>query len=277
MSTVIFGHRGARGLYPENTIEGFLYAASLDIYGIELDVVISKDKKVVVSHEPWMNPLICTKPNNSNVNFLRRKSLYRMDYSLIKQYDCGLLGHPDFPEQKRIRAYKPLLSEVIEAVDTYRKNINLPPMFYNIEIKSSWVNDYSLNPPPEEFVDLVLRELEPFNINNRILLQSFDMRPLNILHDKKTGCMIGMLLKNPRYLKSHMIGLSFTPNTCGMYYKFATEKRITQVHELGMKVLAWTENEKEDMRQHIALGIDGIITDFPQRALKVMSELNKNI
>lgn len=275
MSTVIFGHRGARGLYPENTIEGFLYAASLNIYGIEMDVIISKDKKVVVSHEPWMNPLTCTKPDNSNINFLRRKSLYRMNYADIKQYDCGLLGHPDFPEQKRMRAHKPLLTEVIEAVETYRKNINLPPLVYNIEIKSSWVNDYSLNPPPEEFVDLVLKEIEPFGINNRILLQSFDMRPLNILHQRNTGCMIGMLLKNPRFLKSHMLGLTFTPDTCGMYYKFATESWITRVHEMGMKVLVWTENDKDDMRQHIAMGMDGIITDFPQRALEAFNELSK--
>jgi glycerophosphoryl diester phosphodiesterase len=275
MGTVIYGHRGARGLYPENTIEGFLYAASLDIYGIEMDVVVSKDKKIVVSHEPWMNPLTCTKPDNSNINFLRRKSLYRMDYSDIKQYDCGLLGNPNFPIQKRMRAYKPLLSEVITAVEAYRSNINLPPLVYNIEIKSSWVNDYSLNPPPEEFVDLVLQELAPFNIYNRILLQSFDMRPLNILHTKNVGCQIGMLLKNPRYLGSHMIGLSFTPDTCGMYYKFATEKWLGKIHEMGMKALIWTENEKEDMRQHIAMGIDGIITDFPQRALEALNELTK--
>ncbi len=273
MHTIIYGHRGARGVYPENTIEGFLYAAALDIYGIEMDVVISKDKKVVVSHEPWMNPLTCTKPDNSNINFLRRKSLYRMDYSLIQQYDCGLLGNPDFPEQKRVRTHKPLLAEVIQAVESFRSNNNLPQIVYNIEIKSSWVNDYALNPPPEEFIELVLNELMPFNINNRILIQSFDMRPLNVLHTKNTGCQIGMLIKNPRFLKTRMQGLTFIPDTCGLYYKYATEKWLGRIHDLGMKALVWTENDKDDMRQHIGMGVDGIITDFPERAIEVMAEL----
>ena len=275
MQTVLFGHRGARGVYPENTIEGFVYAASLGIYGLELDVVISKDKKVVVSHEPWMNPLICTKPDNSNVNFLRRKSLYRMDYSTIRQYGCGLLGNPDFPEQKRIHAYKPLLAEVLEAVESCRRDNNLLPIVYNIEIKSNWINDHALHPPPDEFVDLVLQEIAPFNINNRIILQSFDMRPLNVIHSRNTGCMIGMLLKNPRFLKNHMLGLTFTPDTCAIYYKYATEKWLARIHGLGMKVLIWTENDKEDMRRHMLMGIDGIITDFPQLAIDTMNELPK--
>ncbi|MGP8217787.1 MAG: glycerophosphodiester phosphodiesterase family protein [Bacteroidia bacterium] len=275
MQTVIYGHRGARGVYPENTMEGFLYAVALGIYGIEMDVVISKDKKVIVSHEPWMNPRICTKPDNSKISFLRRKRLYRMNYAAIRQYDCGLRGNPDFPGQKKIPAYKPLLSEVITAVESFTHNNNIPPVVYNIEIKSKWVNDYELQPPPEEFVEIILNELLPFNINHRILLQSFDMRPLNILHSKNTGCMTGMLVKNPRLLRSRMLSLSFTPDTCGIYYKYASKKWINIIHDLGMKALVWTENEKEDMREHIALGIDGIITDYPQRAIEVMNELPK--
>jgi glycerophosphoryl diester phosphodiesterase len=275
MHTIIYGHRGARGVYPENTIEGFLYAASLGIYGIEMDVVISKDKKVVVSHEPWMNPLTCTKPDNSNVNFLRRKRLYKMNYEKIRQYDCGLLGNPDFPEQKRMRAYKPLLAEAIEAIELYTRNNNLPPIVYNIEIKSNWLDDYALYPPPDEYIELVMQELMPFNINDRILLQSFDMRPLNVLHKKNTGCKIGMLVKNPYFIKSRMLGLTFTPDTCGIYYKNATKKWIKRIHDMGMKAYVWTENEKEDMQRHITLGIDGIITDYPERAVEVMTGVPK--
>ena len=148
--TAVYGHRGARGIYPENTLEGFLYAAHLGLDGIELDVVISKDNKVVVSHEPWMNPKTCTKPNLSKVSFLRRKNLFRMNYSDIKQYDCGLRGNPDFPKQQKIAAYKPLLSEVIQQVeDTLGKEPHPIPI-YIIEIKSRWITDNELHPPPEE-------------------------------------------------------------------------------------------------------------------------------
>jgi glycerophosphoryl diester phosphodiesterase len=272
---VIYGHRGARGVYPENTIEGFLYAASLGVYGIEMDVVISKDKKVVVSHEPWMNPKTCTKPNNSKVSFLKRKNLYRMNYDLIRQYDCGLRGNPDFPEQKSMPAYKPLLKDVIEAVESFLHNNNLPPIVYNIEIKSNWVSDGELHPLPDEFVELVLQELTPFNIYNRIFLQSFDMRPLNILHKKNIGCTIGMLVKSPRFLKRRLNDLLFTPDACGIYYKFATEKWVKRIHDMGMKALVWTENEKEDMQRHLAMNIDGIITDYPARAIEVLKQSSK--
>lgn len=271
----IYAHRGARGVYPENTLEGFIYSAGLRIYGIEMDVVISADKKVVVSHEPWMNPKTCTKPNNSKISFLRRKNLYRMKYETIRQYDCGLRGNPDFPEQKRIPAYKPLLGEVITKVEAYIQTHNLPPIVYNIEIKSNWVSDNQQQPPPAEFVKLVLDELAPFNINNRVLIQSFDMRPLNIIYEAKQGYMIGMLVKSPRLIGARLKGLSFIPDTCGLYYKYANEKWIKRIHNKGMKVLVWTENEIGDMREHIVAGVDGIITDYPERAIAVTKELGK--
>lgn len=271
----IYGHRGARGLFPENSLDGFLYAAGLGIYGIEMDVVISKDMKVVVSHEPWMNPKTCTKPDNSKVSFLRRKNLYRMNYEAIRQYDCGLRGNQDFPEQKKMRAYKPVLSEVISKLEDFLHNNNLHPIVYNIEIKSSWVSDNQLHPPPAEFIDLVLKELQPFNIYNRILIQSFDMRPLNVLNERKPGCKIGMLVRSPRFIGTRLQSLNFIPDTCGMYYKYATEKWIKRIHEKGMKALVWTENEKEDMQKHIAMGIDGIITDYPQRAVEVAKDYSK--
>jgi glycerophosphoryl diester phosphodiesterase len=273
--TKIYGHRGARGVYPENTIEGFLYAVGLGVYSIEMDVVISKDKKVIVSHEPWMNPKTCTRPNNSKVSFLKRKNLYKMEYDLIRQYDCGLRGNPDFPLQKSMPAYKPLLKEVIEAVELFQKKNSLPPVVYNIEIKSNWVSDGELHPLPDEFVDLVLKELSPFNIYNRILLQSFDMRPLNILHKLNTGCTIGMLVRSPRFLKRKLNDLSFTPDTCGIYYKLATEKWVKYIQQLGMKALVWTENEKEDMKRHIAMNIDGIITDYPAIGIEALKESSK--
>ncbi len=273
--TAVYGHRGARGVYPENTLEGFLYAASLGLDGIELDVVISKDNKVVVSHEPWMNPKTCTKPDHSKVSFLRRKNLYRMNYADIKRYDCGLRGNPDYPHQKKIAAYKPLLSEVIEQVEVKLKNSALPLPLYIIEIKSNWITDNELHPPPEDFVKLVMDEIKPFNINSRILIQSFDMRPLNVIHKNYRGFKLGMLVRSPRFIRQRMAALSFVPYTCGSYYKLTSERWVNRIHALGMKSLVWTENEKSDMIHHIKMGVDGIITDYPAKALETVKELRK--
>ena len=259
-------------MYPENTLQGFLYAAHLGLDGIELDVVISKDNKVVVSHEPWMNPKTCTKPNLSKVSFLRRKNLYRMDYAKIKQYDCGLRGNPDFSEQKKVAAYKPLLSEAIQQTEEEIKTHNLKKPIYIIEIKSKWMTDNEQHPPPEDFVRLVLNELEPFGINNRILIQSFDMRPLNIIHEKNLGYMLGMLVRSPRFIRRNMKALTFTPDTCGTFYKLTSERWVNRIHALGMKSLVWTENEKADMLSHLKMGVDGIITDYPEIGLEAQKE-----
>lgn len=270
----VYGHRGVRGLFPENTLPGFLYAANLGLNGIELDVVISKDNKVVVSHEPWMNPKTCTKPNRSKVSFLKRKNLYRMNYADIKLYDCGLRGNSGFSKQKKIAAYKPLLSEVIEQVEKATNGKKKP--IYIIEIKSNWITDNKLHPPAEEFVRLVLNEIKSFGINNRILIQSFDMRPLNIIHKMNPGIMLGMLVRSPRFIRRRMKTLTFTPHTCGTFYKLTSERWIKHIHSLGMKSLVWTENEKSDMLNHLKMGVDGIITDYPEIALEAVNEFNNN-
>lgn len=269
----VYGHRGARGLFPENTLQGFLYAANLGLDGIELDVVISKDNKVVVSHEPWMNPKTCTKPNLSKVSFLRRKNLYRMNYADIKLYDCGLRGNSEFTRQKKTAAYKPLLREVIEQVEKVTHGSK--KSVYIIEIKSNWITDNKLHPPPEEFVRLMLNELRPFNVHNRILIQSFDMRPLNIIHKNHPGMMLGMLVRSPHFIRRRMKTLTFTPHTCGTYYKLTTEKWVKRIHALGMKSLVWTENEKSDILNHLKMGVDGIITDYPEIAMEAVKEFEK--
>jgi glycerophosphoryl diester phosphodiesterase len=265
--TAIYGHRGARGIYPENTLEGFLYATYLGITGVELDVVISKDEKVVVSHEPWMNPKTCAKPDLSKVSFLRRKNLYRMDYEEIKHYDCGISGNLDFPQQKKIAAYKPLLPEVIQQVESSLSNTQHPKPVYLIEIKSNWMTDDKLHPPPAEFTKLVIDVLLPFNINDRIIIQSFDMRPLNIIHKNNPGFMLGMLVVSPRLIKRRLKSLSFTPYTCGSLYKLTSQKWVDYIHKLGMKSLVWTENSKSDMLRHLKMGVDGIITAYPEIAI----------
>jgi glycerophosphoryl diester phosphodiesterase len=147
-------------------------------------------------------------------------------------------------------------------------NSQLP--VYLIEIKSKWITDLELHPPPEEFVDLVLKEIVPLGINDRVIIQSFDMRPLNILHKLNAGFRLGMLVRSPRLIRRRMNSLNFIPDTCGIYYKLANEKWIKRIHTMGMKALVWTENEKEDMKYHLSLGVDGIITDYPALGLEII-------
>ncbi len=263
---MIFGHRGARGEYPENTTEGFLYAASLGIYGIEMDVCITADKKVVVSHESWMNPAICIKPDKSRISFLRRKNLYRMNYETIRLYDCGIKGNRAFPRQRKMHSCKPLLGKVIQDTEDYILANRLKPLVYLIEIKSKKISDKLLHPPPAEFMQLVMQELMPFGIQNRIIIQSFDMRPLKIIRRSYPAFGTGMLVYSPRIINRRLKTLGFVPDTCGVNYKYLTEKWIDRIHAAGMKALAWTVNEKADIEHQLRLGADGIISDYPETA-----------
>jgi len=172
------GHRGARGILPENSIEGFQAAIDYGVNTIELDVVVSKDSLVVVSHEAYMNPKICTDSQGNQIKDKSAFNLYKMTYEEIKAFDCGSLKHPDFSEQEPTSTYKPLLSEVIKLSNENFKQKG-ERLSLNIELKSSPETDNIYHPEPAVFVDLVVKtiknELIPLkNIN----LQSFDERVL---------------------------------------------------------------------------------------------------
>jgi len=162
----IHGHRGARGLFPENTITAFIEAVKLGVDYLEMDIVISKDNKVVVSHEAWMNSDFCTGPDGKEIEKSSQENynLYKMNYSEIVRYDCGKRGNKEFPTQQSIPEHKPLLWEVVTKVDAFTNANNLPPVNFNIEIKSE-MPDYNIfNPKPEIFVSLVLLELKKLHI-----------------------------------------------------------------------------------------------------------------
>ncbi|MEP6647758.1 MAG: glycerophosphodiester phosphodiesterase family protein, partial [Saprospiraceae bacterium] len=132
------GHRGCRGLMPENTMPGFMKAVELGVTTLELDVVISKDGQVVVSHEPWMSSIICSHPDGTPVTKSEEKTLnlYNMDYSEIQTYDCGKRGNPDFPSQMQVGTVKPTLKMVIRSVEVFAAENKFRQPRYNIELKS---------------------------------------------------------------------------------------------------------------------------------------------
>ncbi|MBK7183953.1 MAG: hypothetical protein IPH89_14105 [Bacteroidetes bacterium] len=141
----VHGHRGFRGHFPENTLIAFKEAIKAGADYIELDVLITKDSQVVVSHEPWFNPKTCTSPDGKAITKRSRlpdgqakNNLHQLTYSEIKKYDCGKRGNKKFPAQAKLSAYKPLLSEVIQELELFTKENNLPPIKYNIEIKKSF-------------------------------------------------------------------------------------------------------------------------------------------
>lgn len=267
----IQGHRGARGLYPENTITAFIEAVKLGVTILEMDVVISKDLKVVVSHEPWMNEVFCTKPNGSEIEKDSREkyNLYKMSYAEIKTYDCGKRKNPEFPSQKNSSEYKPLLSEVIAKVESHIKENDLPAITYNIEIKSEAADDTIFHPAPGTFVQLVYDEITRLNVLSNVMIQSFDVRILQKMHKLAPEIKIGLLIENEDGLEKNLELLGFLPYSYNPYFRFITPELVKKLHDRNIQVAAWTVNEISDMKNLISMGVDSLITDYPNKALEI--------
>ncbi len=261
------GHRGCRGEMPENTLPAMAKAVQLDVTTIELDVVITKDKKVIVSHEPWFSEEITTLPDGS---YLKEKegmnhNIYEMNYEQTRAYDVGMKPVPRFPDQQKLKAYKPLLSEVFDTVNVEMSTRRRPPMRYNIEIKMREGYEGKFHPEVGEFVELVMEVVKRYGLETYVNIQSFDFRPLKYMHEKYPDIDIAVLIDGPdkRSLDDQISDLGFTPETYSPYFQRVDKKLIEACHAKGMKIIPWTVNQKEKITELRAMGVDGIITDYP--------------
>ena len=261
------GHRGARGLMPENTWPAFKKALDLGVETLELDVVITKDKQVVVSHEPWFSHEICLTPKGETISASEERShrVYEMTYEEIRNYDCGSKPHSRFPEQEKMAVSKPLLSAVIDSAEAYARKTNRPLPFYNIETKSSPSGDGIYHPGPDEFARLLMDVILEKGIAERTIVQSFDFRTLKIVHRTFPDIALAALVEKPGRADTYLEELGFTPDIYSPYYHLVNRELISFAKEKGMKVIPWTVNDKSDMKELIEMGVDGIITDYPDR------------
>ncbi len=264
----IQGHRGARGMMPENTIPAFLYAMDNGVTTLELDVVISKDGQVVVSHEPWMSHEICldSSGNTFDKNTEKKYNIFQMQYQEVAQFDCGTKGNDRFIEQTKIKVSKPLLEEVIAAAEAHAKGVTYREIFYNIELKSQNNTDGILHPTPEEFSKIVYQLIDQYLPWQRVTIQSFDFRVLQYWHQNYPDVQLAALVENTKSIKANLDALGFKPAIYSPYFKLLSNKKVAQLHDLGIKVVPWTVNEAADMKQLVSWKVDGLITDYPNRA-----------
>jgi glycerophosphoryl diester phosphodiesterase len=265
------GHRGARGLKPENTIPAFIVALDSGVTTVEMDLAVTKDKLLVVSHEPWINPAFCLKPNNTAISSKDEKKLniYQMTYAQVSQYDCGSKGNEKFPQQEKIKVAKPLLTDVIIAIEDHIKNFSQYEVDYNIEIKSEPESDNKFHPTPEVFSDLVFNLIDQYLPWERIVIQSFDFRVLKYWHEKHPEVRLAALVENKKSVSANLEELGFKPSIYSPYFELIDKADIQYLHQQKIRVIPWTVNEETDMKNVQALGVDGMITDYPNRANKL--------
>jgi len=266
------GHRGCRGLMPENTIPAMLKALDLGVNTLEMDVVISKDNQVVVSHDNYFNELITTTPDGKYLTKTEAPKylLYSMTYDSIRKFDVGLKPHPDFPRQEKIAVSKPLLSALLDATENEAKQKGRE-VHYNIEIKSNPVNDGKKHPVINEYVDLLMNVIKEKGIVSRTVIQSFDPRGLQIIHNKYPGTATSLLIEgnDKRSLEDQLQQLGFNPSAYSPHFSLVTPALVKACHEKNIKVIPWTVNSIAEIKRLLGLGVDGIISDYPDLYLQL--------
>jgi glycerophosphoryl diester phosphodiesterase len=261
------GHRGCRGLMPENTIPAMLNALGLGVTTLEMDAVITKDKKVILSHEPFFNHEITTKPGGNYVteNEERSLNIFQMNYEEVKQYDVGMKPHPRFPGQQNMKAVKPLLADVFDSVSNYMKMAKRPYPFFNIETKTLPVSDNLYHPGPNEFVDLLMQVIKEKGMEQHVTIQSFDFRTLQYLHKNYPDIPTVMLIEesDKTSFESQLKKLGFTANVYSPHFSLVTEELVKKCHSNNMRIIPWTVNDKIEIDRLKQSGVDGIISDYP--------------
>lgn len=266
----IQGHRGCRGLYPENSIEGFLAAIDLGVDVLELDVVVSKDSMVLVSHEPWLNPEICNGVDGNPLGNLPycmiKYNLFAMDYSEIERFPCGMSEYDGFPLQKKIKTHKPLLSDVLLRVEQHCKANDKPMPKFNIELKYVDSSNGIFHPNAESFAELVLDVTKEFD--HLCTYQSFSTSQLEALHALHPGELV-YLIENDELLNENLAKISFIPAVYSPNHEVLNPNYIFEVQSASMKCIPWTVNNQQRMMELIEWGVDGIITDYPDSLLQL--------
>lgn len=260
------GHRGARGLYPENSIGAMKVAMDLPtVTTLEMDTHITKDKKVVVYHDDFLNPKFVTYADGQELTGEDNKGLiYSYTYDQLQQFDLGLKGNVDFPEQKKISTKISLLADLIDESEKYASGKS-KKMFYNIETKSSEKKDNVAHPEPKEFSDLLLDVVFKKGIDKRTVIQSFDKRTIQYINKQYPTIRTSFLIdaKNTKTPDQLVEELGFKPFIISPNYKIVTKEFVESAHRLGIKVIPWTVNTKEEIEALKALKVDGIISDYP--------------
>jgi len=285
---VIHGHRGARGLAPENTLAGFACACAVGVHGLELDVLISADEKIVVHHDARLNTDLCRDAAGNWVTG-RTPAIYTLTEDEIRTYDVGTIRpgseqETRFPSQQGVNGEPiPLLSDLViwwQSLSPYRPVLN-------IELKSD-PRYPDESPDPLDYALIVVSELKKWDLLDSVWLQAFDWRLLQAIQrlsdDAFTGYLSSERGHDATVLKEGespwLAGFdpcrfsSSLPQAIqaaggrfwGPAFGDLSKAGVQEAQTLGLSVHTWTLNENDAFQRAIDLGVDGMTSDYPDRA-----------
>jgi glycerophosphoryl diester phosphodiesterase len=284
------GHRGTRGLAPENTLAAFRTAVALGVTTLETDLAVTKDDVVVISHDPLLNPDLVRGPDGKWI--VAGVPIHSLTLAELKRYDIGRLNPAtqyaqQFPEQKPVDGERfPTLAELFATAG--------PDVRFNIEIKIDPTKP-DLTVDPSRFAQLAVDAIRLGKAGGRSTIQSFDWRGLiearRLAPEIATSCLsiesngmdtVGRASGRPSPwlagldLANHGGSVPRLARKAGCavwspFYRNVTAENLKEAQTLGLKVIPWTVNDPAEMTRLIDLGADGLITDYPDRALPVLA------
>lgn len=258
-------HRGGRGLMPENTIIAMYDAINRGVTTLEMDTHITGDKEVIVSHDAYLNANFVKTPDGAEFTKEEQKNyvIYKMTYNDLRKFDVGSKFYAAYPDQKKVNTYIPRLADLIDSVQNYIKVNHKEQVFYNIETKSSAKDDNIHNPEPAEFVKLLMDVLEQKKITPYVVVQSFDIRTIQLINEKYPQVRTSYLVSNKNTFEQNIALLGYKPFIYSPHHKLVTPELVQKCHDQQIKIIPWTANTKEEIESLKAMKVDGIITDYP--------------
>jgi len=248
MRILVHGHRGARGVRPENTLPAFEYAIRNGVDALELDMAVTRDNAIVVSHDPHISAHICTGPKPGT-------PIRELTLAELRRYDCGALKNPDFPKQEPVPGTRiPTLDEVFALA---------PRGTFDFNIETKIFRDHpEFTPSPEDFVRLVLDAIRVRRLESRVILQSFDFRTLHVMKRLAPEVRLSALYEGTP--KSFVeIAHEGQAGIVSPRYNLVTKDEVKGAHAANLQVVPWTPNTPADWDNCIAAQVDAIISDYP--------------
>ena len=252
----IFGHRGCRGLYPENTIIGFQKAIKMGVDGIEFDVVVNKNLQLVISHEPYIDTSYCI----SNLDQKHSLNIFEMELDEIKKIDCGSKYIDRFPNQIKKKEQKPTFEELEKKLENYKGDL-----LFEIKCHPDYLNKYFPDYPT--YAKIIVDETKDSPLLKNIFFMSFDWRILNEIYKINSNSKY-IFLSQKIDFKKELDFLTFKPFALGLNHKIISKSIIDSAHNQNQLVYAWTVNSVEIFKKLIEINADGIITDYPDKIKK---------
>ena len=245
---LVHGHRGARAVFPENTLPAFEYAIAAGADALELDMAVTGDNVVVVSHDPYLAPPVCSGPQ-------LKATIRKLTLAEVRQWDCGKIPNPQFSQQTPIPGTQmPTLDEVFALAGR-------GSFLFNIEIKS-FPDRPELAPEPEEFARLVLEQVRKHHVEQRVVLQSFDFRALHAMKKLAPEIRRAALWEGDRR-DFVSIARDAEAEIIAPQYRLVTPKKVREAHAAGLQVVPWTADSPVVWAWLVFTRVDAIITDDP--------------